>query len=65
MVVACYPKCHKQHQLSHNFEISTDASESGWGSADGVNPIGGICSTPDKANNINLELLAIKHALVN
>ena len=49
-----------------DFEITTDASESGWGATDGVNPIWGIWSTPVKANDINiLELLAIKHALVN
>ena len=52
--------------LQTYFEISTDASEYGWGTTDGVNPFWGILSTPDKANYINfLELLAIKHALVN
>ena len=48
------------------FEICTNASESVWGATDDVNPIGGIWSTPDKANHMNfLELLAIKHILVN
>ena len=52
--------------LQTYFEISADASESGWGTTDGVNPFWGIWSTPDKANYINfLELLAIKYALVN
>ena len=52
--------------LQTYFEINTDASECGWGTTDGVNPFWGIWSTPDKANYINfLELLAIKHALVN
>ena len=47
-------------------EVSTDASESGWGATDGVKPIWGIWPTPDKANHINfLELLAIKHGLIN
>ena len=49
-----------------NFEVSTDASESGWGATDGVNPTRGVWTSPDKASQINfLELLAIKHALVN
>ena len=49
-----------------DFEVSTDTSESRRGATDGVNPTGGIWSTPDKANHINfLELLAIKHALAN
>ena len=49
-----------------DFEITTDASESGWCARDGVTPTAGIWSTPDKANHMNfLELLAIKHALLN
>ena len=49
-----------------DFEICTNVSEGVWEATDDVNPIGGIWSTPDEANHINfLELLAIKHALVN
>ena len=48
------------------FEICTNASESVRRATDDINPIGGIWSTPDKANHINfLELLAVKHALIN
>ena len=49
-----------------DFEICTNVSEGVWEATDDVNPIGGIWSTPDEANHTNfLELLAIKHALVN
>ena len=49
-----------------DFEICTNVSEGVWEATDDVNAIGGIWSTPDEANHINfLELLAIKHALVN
>ena len=38
-----------------DFEISADAGEPGWGTADGVNIIGRIWSTPDKAKHINFQ----------
>ena len=68
MVVACYPKRYKQqvNVPQVDFEISTEACESRWGATDGVNPIGGIWFTSDQASHIKaLELLTIKHTLVN
>ena len=68
MVVPYHPKCYLYNinipQV--NFAINTDANKPKWEATDGVTLIGGIGSTPDKANHINiLELLAIKHTLVN
>ena len=66
-MVACYPNAINNTNIPQvDFEVSTDTSEFGKGATDGVNPIGGIWSTPDKANHRNfLELLAIKQALVH
>ena len=48
-----------------DFEINTDASETGWGATDGCNPTCGFLSENDKKYHINyLELLAIKHAVM-
>ena len=49
-----------------NFEISTDASESGCAATNVLTPSGGFWSTHDEANHIEfLEFLAIKYALAN
>ena len=47
-----------------DFEISTDASKTGWGATNGSNPTCGFWSRIDKNCLIKyLELLAIKHAV--
>ena len=52
------------HTPQADFIINADASESGWGATDGVNPTGGIWSEYYKAYHINyLELKAIHLAI--
>ena len=52
------------HTQEVDFPINADASKSGWGATDGVNPTGGVWSENYKAYHINyLELKAIHLAI--
>ena len=58
------PKAVSDIHTPKDFIINADASESGWGATDGVNPTGGIWSEHYKAYHINyLELKAINLAI--
>ena len=64
-LLGAIPKAKNTNTPQKDFEIDTDASETGWGATDGSNPTWGIWSENDKNYHSNyLELLAIKHAVM-